>query len=143
MARLIGAKLLRGQLCPAPEKCSNLSISPPSQPVLAGEVRAATLGELLGLPCWFVGAGKAPAGYRGQCYRQSQPPERGGVAMARFGSAGRVVEFPREGGAPYEAIIRPWAERPKIQSDSGSVELSRPGVPGPASRWPGTRRRRR
>ena len=90
---------------------------PPEKPhqwVQKGEVTAGTLGELKDLKFWFVGAGKKLASWRGNCYRQSQPPSRGGVALARYGSAGRVVDF---GG--YELIVRPWDTYEKTVKQAG------------------------
>ena len=85
---------------------------PPEKPhqwVQKGETTAATLGELKALPFWFVGAGKKPASWRENCYRQSRAPAKGGVALARYGSAGRWVDL---GG--YEMIVRPWGTYEQI-----------------------------
>lgn len=68
-----------------------------------------TVGDMLELPCWFPGIQKKPYSFRwrgrNHSWRQSRPPEDGGMAVARNG--GELVQDKRR----WE--IHPWSDYAK------------------------------
>ena len=94
----------------------------------------ATLGEFWDTPIWLISSGKSPGGFFSQgalhAYRQSRPPERGGVLLARYG--GEVYETSPSSGRSYRLQVLPWLPYDgilEVLSAPGGSRFGRDAVP--------------